>query len=232
MLPEEVIASLQAKHLVAAGLEERVSGCVFALLGSEEYLLTGSAVKELATHFKAKTRNPVEGNCLTGIVACRGKAVGPCKVVIRADAVGDDFPAGAILISESTDPDLLSLLTRAGAVLTEQGGVTSHAAVICRELGVPTIIGIDGLLDRVRDGDVVEVDADHGFVTLPAIQAPARCEQEAPLTADVVGAKAYNLGVIRGSGFARRSLSSWSMRWCDGSSRHPPMANDDWSIRQ
>jgi pyruvate,water dikinase len=90
-------------------------------------------------------------------------------------------------------------------VLTEQGGVTSHAAIICRELGVPTLIGVEGLLDRVRDGAVVEVDAFAGTVTL------LDCENDPERNgcsihtvaepADEIGAKAYNLDKVRSLGF-------------------------------
>jgi pyruvate,water dikinase len=87
-------------------------------------------------------------------------------------------------------------------VLTEQGGVTSHAAVICRELGVPTIIGIDGLLDRVRDGDWLEMDAERGTVTV--VRTRSALDRPAPSlthTPDVIGSKAHNLGVVRSLGF-------------------------------
>jgi phosphoenolpyruvate synthase/pyruvate phosphate dikinase len=203
MLPEEVEASLAAGRLAADGVEERAPDCAFALLDGEEYVAGGSEARELAERFQARTRSAVAGNVLTGVVASRGKAAGPCKVVIRADDVQGEFPKGTILVSESTDPDLLGLLGNAGAVLTEQGGVTSHAAVICRELGVPTIIGIDGLLERVRDGDALEVDADRGTVTLPAQHAPPHVNGRAFAHAapDAVGMKAYNLGVVRALGF-------------------------------
>ena len=136
------------------------------------------------------------------MVACRGTAVGPCKVVIRADDQHEDFPDGAIIVSESTDPDLVGLLRRAGGVLTEQGGVTSHAAIICRELNIPTIIGIEGLLDRLHDGDVVRVDAEQGIVTpLGNGSSPTDAAAD-PHTPEVIGAKAYNLGVVRSLGFA------------------------------
>src|SRR5262249_47474738 len=92
-------------------------------------------------------------------------------------------------------PAVVGRLKRAGAVLTDQGGVTAHAALICRELGIPTIIGIPGLLDRLHDGDLVEVDAERGVVT-PLSARPAG---PGP---DLLGAKAFNLGVVRSLGFA------------------------------
>jgi phosphoenolpyruvate synthase/pyruvate phosphate dikinase len=66
----------------------------------------------------------------------------------------------------AADPDLIPMIRRAAAVVTQEGGVTSHASVLCREIGVPTIIGVEDLLDFVRDGDEVEVDAARGIVRL------------------------------------------------------------------
>jgi phosphohistidine swiveling domain-containing protein len=205
MLPEEIVSALKTGREVSAAVRERVSGCMYALLPDGEFLVAGDQARELHRLFQARVRSRPGGRVLKGTVACRGTAVGPCKVIIRADDCREGLAPGSIVVSESTDPDLIGFLKKAGGVLTEQGGVTSHAAIICRELGVPTIIGVEGLLDRVRDGDVVEVDGERGLITLvrekaappPGVVFPAG---EAS-TAEVIGAKAYNLGVVRSLGF-------------------------------
>ncbi len=120
--------------------------------------------------------------------------------MIRADEIQADFASGTILVSESTDPDLVRFLRVAGAVLTEQGGVTSHAAIICRELGIPTIIGIDGLLSQVGDGDWLDVDAEQGVVTRHrSAPRPVMAVSSDP---QAIGHKAHNLGWVRALGFA------------------------------
>jgi phosphohistidine swiveling domain-containing protein len=204
MLPEEIEASLKTGKPANPAAGERAAGCLFALLPKHEQLLTGSRVKVLRDLFEAKTSAPKGGNVLKGTVACRGAAAGPCKILIRAADHYDDFVPGSILVSESTDPDLLMFVRKAGAVLTEQGGVTSHAALICRELGVPAVVGIDGLLGRVRDGDRVEVDAQRGLVTLIQDKPPPPetvfSEGELRLP-ERVGGKAFNLGRVRSLGF-------------------------------
>jgi phosphohistidine swiveling domain-containing protein len=202
MLPEEVAASLRAGGLVDPEILERQSGCAFAILGGEEVVLGNGDAEELSRLMRARLHVPQHGTELKGVVACRGIVVGPCKIVIRADDCREDFPAGAIVVSESTDPDLVEVLKRAGGVLTEQGGVTSHAAIICRELNIPTIIGIEGLLDRLHDGDMVRVDAERGIVTPLANRTGHAHDAEEAHTPEVVGAKAYNLGVVRSLGFA------------------------------
>ena len=72
---------------------------------------------------------------------------------------------GDILVVQSTNPDLMALCVKAGAIVTDQGGMLSHAAIISRELKVPCIVGtVDGT-KVFKDGDMVEVDANSGVVT-------------------------------------------------------------------
>jgi phosphoenolpyruvate synthase/pyruvate phosphate dikinase len=175
---------------------------VYAVVGGEEHVVTGRRATELRQLLRPEPPGGREPEALHGVVACRGHAAGPCKVIIRADDCRGGFEAGTIVVSESTDPDLVPFLRVAGGVLTEQGGVTSHAAIICRELGVPTIIGVEGLLDRVRDGDWLEMDAERGTVTVVGGRGrPEHAAAPLPQSPQVVGGKAYNLGVVRSLGF-------------------------------
>lgn len=201
MLPEEVVASLQSRRLVNPDVGERLGGCVFAVVDGEEHVVAGEEAAELRQLLRPGSSVRGDPRVLHGVVACRGRAAGPCKVIIRADDCGAGFEKGTIVVSESTDPDLVPFLRAAGGVLTEQGGVTAHAAIICRELGVPTIIGIDGLLERVRDGDWVEMDAERGTVTLAGPRPRPDRAALPPPSPEEVGAKAHNLAVVRSLGF-------------------------------
>ena len=57
-------------------------------------------------------------------------------------------------------------MKKAKAILTERGGITSHAAIVSRELGTPCVVGIKGLFGNFKDGDLVEVDAKKGIVKI------------------------------------------------------------------
>lgn len=57
-----------------------------------------------------------------------------------------------------------SLCKIVGAIVTEEGGITSHAAIVSRELKIPSVVGVQGVLDVTKDGDLVEVDANEGIV--------------------------------------------------------------------
>jgi len=73
---------------------------------------------------------------------------------------------GDILLSETTYPALLPAMKIAGAIITNIGGLTCHAAIVSRELGIPCVIGTKIATKVLRDGDLVEVDADKGVVRI------------------------------------------------------------------
>ena len=68
------------------------------------------------------------------------------------------------LVSNATQPELLPAMKKAAAIVTDVGGMTCHAAIVSRELGVPCVIGTKIASQVLKDGDLVEVDASHGRV--------------------------------------------------------------------
>jgi phosphohistidine swiveling domain-containing protein len=109
---------------------------------------------------------------IKGITANKGKATG--RVIIAPmlndhgaiAALDARMQQGDILVAESTSPDLMSLCRKASAIVADQGGLLSHAAIVSRELGVPCVIQAGSATRRLKDGDLVEVDADNGVVRI------------------------------------------------------------------
>ncbi len=101
---------------------------------------------------------------LRGMAVSSGVARGP--VHILREARGAALAPGAVLVAYTTDPGWTPLFIGAAAVLLEVGGVLQHGAVVARELGKPCVVGIEGLLERLEDGQRVEVDGDSGVVRL------------------------------------------------------------------
>ncbi len=110
------------------------------------------------------TNTNIAGDVLSGSVGCEGRATGMVRVVHPNDVTSATFNEGDILACLMTGPEYVSHMKRAGAVITQEGGILSHAAIVSRELGTPCVVGIKGLLDFLKDGDQVDVDATTGIV--------------------------------------------------------------------
>lgn len=111
-----------------------------------------------------------EQEVIKGTIANRGIASG--RVVIapmlvdmkEIMAIDSRMKSGDILVAESTTPELMMLCKKAAAIVTDQGGMLSHAAIVSRELNLPCVIGTGNATHLLKDGFMVEVDANKGIV--------------------------------------------------------------------
>ncbi len=100
---------------------------------------------------------------LKGAAASPGVAEGNVKMIEnQKDAT--NFKEGEILVAKMTSPDLVPIMKKSAAILTQEGGLTSHAAIVSRELGKPCIVGINDLLEKVKNGQFLTVDANKGYI--------------------------------------------------------------------
>jgi len=97
-----------------------------------------------------------------GIVANRGKVFGKVRVILNNRK--KEFSVGDVLVSISSSPELIPYIRKCGAIVTDEGGLGCHAAVISRELKKPCVIGTKIATQVLKDGDMVEVDATKGIV--------------------------------------------------------------------
>ena len=124
-----------------------------------------------------------------GLGAAPGLAGGTVRVVTAREN-GADLADGDVLVTHMTAPDWVPLMRRASAIVTDSGGMTCHAAIVSRELGIPCVVGTGTATRVLRDGEVVTVDATHGVVregapTVPvgAVVPAAPAAAPAPVTA-------------------------------------------------
>jgi pyruvate,water dikinase len=87
------------------------------------------------------------------------------RVRIVTDPVNARLQPGDILVAERTDPGWVLLFPSAAGLLVERGSLLSHSAIVAREMGIPTIVSLPGLLRWLKDGDWVEFDGATGLVT-------------------------------------------------------------------
>jgi len=102
-----------------------------------------------------------------GIPACLGKATGIVKVVMSGDMQAlAEVKEGDVLVSDTTNPDMTPAMKKVVAIITDMGGVTSHAAIVTRELKIPCIVGTRNATQILKDGMKVEVDAFEGTIKI------------------------------------------------------------------
>jgi pyruvate,water dikinase len=133
-----------------------------------------------ATDTESATETRPHETLATGLGASPGIASGAVRV-LTSPAEGALLVTGEVLVAPMTNPDWLPTLRRAAAVVTDSGGVTCHAAIASRELGVPCIVGAHDATTRLHTGDVVTVDGARGTVTegVVARVAPVAVHAEA-----------------------------------------------------
>jgi len=98
-----------------------------------------------------------------GLAASPGIASGIAKVILDVKEAGN-FKKGDILVTRMTDPDWVPIMKIASAIVTDEGGITSHAAIVSRELGIPAIVGTKEATKVIKDGQEITVDATRGIV--------------------------------------------------------------------
>lgn len=116
-----------------------------------------------------KDLTKVKQYVLTSRGAClvKGQAVGERIVtgtarLLASPADSSELHDGEIIVTDVTSPDWDPILKRAGAIITNKGGRTSHASIVARELGVPAIVGAEGATEKIKDGDTITVSCCEG----------------------------------------------------------------------
>jgi len=205
LVPEEVEALLNGRQLTL-DQKRRIDFAVSVITPDSEKVFAGREFKwvddELRRRSSAKLT--AEGGKIIGEPVSGGVIRGNARIVIRrADADRVGFTEGDILISESTDPDLWPLMQIAGGVITEAGGLTCHAAIVCRELGKPALVGVPNLLSIVRNGDRVVLNASEGFFTIVQREPTVFVTQDVQVESeslDRMGAKGIALSRLLNAG--------------------------------
>ena len=134
---------------------------------------------------------------LKGLGASPGVAGGPVRIV--SDEMNlEVVKKGDVLVTAMTSPDMVPAMTRAAAIVPDEGGMTCHAAIVARELGIPCIVGASHATELLKDGEKITVDGSMGVV-YEGIAAPKK-EEKATVTVaastPVTGTKVYvNLAI-------------------------------------
>jgi pyruvate,water dikinase len=138
----------------------------WAIAGGTKYVLQSRPITTFLaeTASRAAPAAPVPEEVLVrGLGASPGTASGPVRI-LRSPSEAASLASGEILVAPMTNPDWVPVLRRAGALVTDGGGMTCHAAIVSRELGVPCVVGTRRATELLHDGQVVTVDGGQGVV--------------------------------------------------------------------
>jgi len=136
---------------------------IYQNLGGEEYVFWTNNPNDI---IKDAESEQTHSNELRGSIAFKGKVKGKVRIILTNDLRKVKFGTGDILVAISTNPTLVPILKKASAIVTDEGGIMSHAAIISRELKIPCIVGTGNATKVLKDGDIVEVNANNGVIKI------------------------------------------------------------------
>jgi pyruvate, water dikinase len=134
----------------------------FAIEGENIFIVQTRPITTLKTRFE--NRQEIKGEViLEGLAASPGIASGKVKIVQEMKDL-DKITTGDILVTKMTNPDMVVSMQKSAAIITDEGGLTAHAAIVSREMGIPAVVGTQKATQLLKDGDIVTVDGFTGKI--------------------------------------------------------------------
>ncbi len=153
---DEVLGTIPSQE----ELQNRIIGHAMVMESGKIFCVAGKEYGKVKDWFAEHTKNITH---VRGRVACAGNVKGKVRIITGSK----DFPLfqkGEILVTSMTNPHMVPIMKKAAAFVTDEGGITCHAAIMSREMKKPCVIGTKIATKVLKDGDLVEVDADNGIV--------------------------------------------------------------------
>jgi phosphohistidine swiveling domain-containing protein len=153
----EIQASLTSREPAfdLATISMRMVDYASCVEDGEAVFLVGADLGRLRDGLPSETSS---GQSLTGVTAYPGECTGPARIVMELSQA-HDVQAGDVLVAPMTMPYHVPAMARSGAVITDEGGILSHAAIVARELRIPCIVGLQSATTTFRDGEALHVRA-------------------------------------------------------------------------
>ncbi|MBP6944798.1 hypothetical protein KBD61_04890 [Patescibacteria group bacterium] len=165
LAPEE-FSGVQRGIVSKETLEQRRTQGVMIIIKEEGYhLLIDKEAASLKQECESSIEHPEAPTILYGQIACQGYAKGKARIMLSEKDFAR-FEDGDILVTSMTRPEFVPLMHRAAGIITNEGGITCHAAIVSRELNKPCLIGTRKATDLIKEGDLIEVRAHHGTVRI------------------------------------------------------------------
>lgn len=136
----------------------------FAIQNKEIYIVQTRPITTLEKRLEKKEIKELKGEViLKGLAASPGIAVGKIKIVRRIEDL-QKIKQGDILVTEMTNPDMVVTMQKSAGIVTDEGGITAHAAIVSREMGIPCIVGTRGATSKLKENEIITVDGYSGKI--------------------------------------------------------------------
>lgn len=163
VLKESEIKKLAELALKLEDHYDKPQDIEFAIENGEIFIVQTRAITTIAKRIET-SKTEIEGDViLEGQAASPGIASGKVKIVKTMDDL-EKIISGDVLVTKMTNPDMVVTMQKSSAIITDEGGLTAHAAIVSREMGIPCIVGTHEATAKLTDGEIVTVDGFHGKV--------------------------------------------------------------------
>lgn len=160
---QKIINFLLGKKIDFTIVEKRKKGFIVYIDNHKKLVcLQGSQIKDALRLLKLQIEKEKHTE-LVGRVASKGPAKGVVAIVLGVKDL-HKVKIGNILVAVTTHPDYVPVMKKAAAIITDEGGITSHAAIVSREFGIPCIVGCKNATQLLKDGDLIEINAIDGKI--------------------------------------------------------------------
>ncbi len=168
---DEILDLFNGEKVNKDVIKRRKKAIIIQIEGKKIIRIDGKEAKIVLSKFLNEEK--VKKEKIYGKIAYKGITRGRVKIMKsdykkfdKLNEIIKKMKRGEILVAETTSPELIMACRKARAIVTNQGGLMSHAAIISRELKIPCIVGTGNATDLLKDGDLVEVDAEKGVVKI------------------------------------------------------------------
>ncbi len=162
LMPNEIETIINGRQIAKNAISERMQNMWVYFSPENTTILTGEKARKENESIRGKLDlgKVME---LRGTTASKGVARGICRIILSATEL-EKLQPGEILVTSMTRPEFVPAMKRAAAIVTDEGGLTCHAAIVSRELGLPCVVGTRIATKVLRNGETVEVNGGHGIV--------------------------------------------------------------------
>jgi len=198
VLSDEEVAKLAMFGKIAENHYGIPQDVEWSIVGSSFFILQSRPI----TTIKSKGTETAAKAGSAGVILVQGQGASPgiatgAVVIVRDAKDTSEVKEGDIMVTKMTNPDMVPAMRKVAAIVTDEGGMTCHAAIVSRELGTPAVVGTKKATAVLKPGQLVTVDGEKGFVYEGALQTarPAEKSQAAVVASPIITATSVKVNV-------------------------------------